>query len=174
LASGRKLEVNAMCASVDEQRCSGCRVCGQVCPYRAITHDEGSGRAEVNALLCHGCGTCVAACPANALSANHFTNDQIPGARFSPYGPSILNWLPLPNVSGNPNFNYQSQAANSSPSFDQVYRGDYNINDKWRLFVRGLDSKCFFKALPGGLVLTQRAQRATAIVESVGILRLQQ
>ena len=70
-----------------------------------------------------------------------FNNNQVPASRFSPYGPSILNWLPLPNVAGNPNYNYQSQAANSSPSFDQVYRGDYNINDKWRLFVRGLDSR---------------------------------
>ena len=70
-----------------------------------------------------------------------FPNNQIPVSRFSPYGPSILNWLPLPNVSGNLNYNYQSQAANSSPSFDQVYRADYNLNEKWRLFVRGLDSK---------------------------------
>ena len=70
-----------------------------------------------------------------------FTNNQIPKDRFNQYGPSVLNWLPLPNISGQPNYNYQSQAANSSPSFDQVYRADYNINDKWRLFVRGLDSK---------------------------------
>jgi Carboxypeptidase regulatory-like domain/TonB-dependent Receptor Plug Domain len=70
-----------------------------------------------------------------------FTGNQVPKDRFNQYGPSVLNWLPLPNVTGQPNYNYQSQAANSSPSFDQVYRADYNISEKWRLFVRGLNSK---------------------------------
>lgn len=70
-----------------------------------------------------------------------FPGNQIPKERFNQYGPSVLNWLPLPNVFGQPSFNYQSQAANADPSFDQVYRADYNINDRWRLFVRGLDSK---------------------------------
>jgi hypothetical protein len=83
--------------------------------------------------------------PATRTAANPqgspFTGNQIPNQRFNQYGPSVLNWLPLPNVFGQPNYNYQSQVANSSPSFDQVYRADYNINDKWRLFVRGLDSK---------------------------------
>ncbi len=83
--------------------------------------------------------------PANRSAANPqgtpFSSNQVPSARFNQYGPSVLNWLPLPNVSGQPNYNYQSQAANSSPSFDQVYRADYNITDKWRLFVRGLNSK---------------------------------
>ena len=82
--------------------------------------------------------------PANRTPANPqgtpFPGNQIPASRFSPYGPEVLNWLPLPNVFGNPNFNYQSQVASSLPSFDQVYRVDYNISDKWRLFVRGLDS----------------------------------
>ncbi len=75
------------------------------------------------------------------LSGAPFPGNQIPASRFSPYGPEVLNWLPLPNVSGNPNYNYQSQAANADPSFDQIYRVDYNITDRWRLFVRGLDSQ---------------------------------
>ena len=70
-----------------------------------------------------------------------FAGNQVPASRFSPYGPQVLDWLPLPNVFGNPNFNYQSQVASSLPSFDQVYRVDYNINDRWRLFIRGLDSE---------------------------------
>jgi hypothetical protein len=47
----------------------------------------------------------------------------------------------MPNTFGQPLYNYQSQIASSLPSFDQVYRADYNINAKWRLFVRALDSK---------------------------------
>src|SRR5690348_11893376 len=59
----------------------------------------------------------------------------------SPYGPSILNWLPLPNTFGQPSYNYQSQVPSAQPSYDQIYRVDYNLNDKWRFFVRGLDNK---------------------------------
>jgi hypothetical protein len=65
-----------------------------------------------------------------------FLGNKIPQDRFSPYGPQILNWLPLPNVFGNPQYNYESQVAQELPSFDQVYRFDYNISDKWRAYVR--------------------------------------
>ncbi len=70
-----------------------------------------------------------------------FQGNLIPPTRFSPYGPSILNWLPLPNTFGQPSYNYQSQVPSSQPSYDQIYRVDYNLSDKWRIFVRGLDSK---------------------------------
>lgn len=70
-----------------------------------------------------------------------FPQNRIPATRFNEYGPSVLNWLPLPNVVGQPNYNYQSQAANQSPSYDQIYRVDYNITDKWRLFSRLVKSQ---------------------------------
>ena len=69
-----------------------------------------------------------------------FPGNIIPSNRFSPYGPSVLNWLPMPNVSGNPQYNYESQAANEDPSFDEVYRGDYNISNRWKAFVRVIRS----------------------------------
>jgi len=77
LPEGRKLQVEPITASVDEARCSGCKVCGTVCPYKAISHTSEKGTAEINALLCHGCGTCVAACPAGVIAGNHFTNAQL-------------------------------------------------------------------------------------------------
>lgn len=77
LATGKKLVMEPIVATVDEKRCSGCRVCGAVCPYKAISYDPEKETSSVNALLCHGCGTCVAACPAGVIQGNHFTNDQI-------------------------------------------------------------------------------------------------
>lgn len=77
LVPGRKLELEAVYAVVDEDRCSGCRSCVEVCPYRAITYSEEKEVVAVNPALCLGCGTCVAACPANALTGRHFTNEQI-------------------------------------------------------------------------------------------------
>jgi heterodisulfide reductase subunit A len=77
LADGKKLDIEPITASVDEERCSGCRTCRSVCPYKAISYPAETERARVNALLCQGCGTCVAACPAGAIRGNHFTNEQI-------------------------------------------------------------------------------------------------
>jgi heterodisulfide reductase subunit A len=77
LVRGRKLEISPVRATVDEARCSGCRVCGSVCPYKAISFDSEKKVSVVNEVLCQGCGTCVAACPAGSMVGNHFTNDQI-------------------------------------------------------------------------------------------------
>ena len=75
------------------------------------------------------------------LTGQPFFGNKIPQDRFSPYGPSVLNWLPLPNTFGNPTYNYETQVASDKPSFDQVYRFDYNISNKWRAFVRVLRDK---------------------------------
>ncbi|MBZ5723951.1 MAG: CoB--CoM heterodisulfide reductase iron-sulfur subunit A family protein [Acidobacteriia bacterium] len=77
LAEGRKLTIDPITAAVNELACSGCRVCGSVCPYKAISFPPDKQVASVNALLCHGCGTCGAACPAAAIQAHHFASPQI-------------------------------------------------------------------------------------------------
>lgn len=77
LVAGRKLELQPIIAVVDSNRCSGCRVCISVCPYKAISFDAEKKVALVNDVLCQGCGTCVAACPSDAIKGNHFTNEEI-------------------------------------------------------------------------------------------------
>jgi Carboxypeptidase regulatory-like domain/TonB-dependent Receptor Plug Domain len=74
------------------------------------------------------------------LTGQPFDQNKIPSTRFSPLGPQVLNWLPLPNVTGQLTYNYESQVASELPSFDQLYRVDYNINSKWRAYVRVIDS----------------------------------
>ncbi len=64
-------------ASVDENKCSGCRICNNLCPFNAIIFHEDRMVTEVNPALCQGCGTCVAACPAGAISGSGFSNEQI-------------------------------------------------------------------------------------------------
>ncbi len=64
-------------ASVDENKCSGCRICNNLCPYNAITFHEDRMVTEINPALCQGCGTCVAACPAGAISGTGFSNEQV-------------------------------------------------------------------------------------------------
>jgi len=77
LVPGRQLAIEPVTAAVDARRCSGCRTCISVCPYKAITFDTAADAAAVNRVLCLGCGTCVAACPNAAIKGNHFTNEEI-------------------------------------------------------------------------------------------------
>ncbi len=64
-------------ASVDEAKCSGCRICNTMCPFNAILFHEDRMVSEVNPALCQGCGTCIATCPAGAISGTGFSNEQI-------------------------------------------------------------------------------------------------
>jgi heterodisulfide reductase subunit A len=77
LQPGRKIEIEPITAEVDENRCSGCRLCLSVCPYHAVSFDTEHNVSGVNAVLCHGCGTCVTACPAEAITGHGFTSQQI-------------------------------------------------------------------------------------------------
>jgi len=72
-----KIEIEAATAEIDEEKCSGCRICNNLCPYLAIRFDEEKKVSNINEALCKGCGTCVAACPSNAIKAKHFDNRQI-------------------------------------------------------------------------------------------------
>ena len=69
--------IEPITASIDEERCSGCRICNGLCPYSAIEFDQEKQVSRVNTPLCKGCGTCVAACPAGVVSGAHFTDEQI-------------------------------------------------------------------------------------------------
>ncbi len=77
LVAGKKLSIDPISAAVEQERCSGCKVCIGVCPYKAISFDEEKEASIVNELLCQGCGTCAAACPSSAIKANGFTNEEI-------------------------------------------------------------------------------------------------
>jgi heterodisulfide reductase subunit A len=64
-------------AVVDEDLCSGCKICISACPYDAREFDEEKNIVRVNELLCEGCGACVAACPSGATQQKNITDDQI-------------------------------------------------------------------------------------------------
>jgi heterodisulfide reductase subunit A2 len=72
-----KIEVDAVYAEVDETRCSGCRMCNELCPYSAIEFDEEKRRSKVISAVCKACGCCVASCPSGAIKGRHFTDQQI-------------------------------------------------------------------------------------------------
>ena len=75
--SAGAIEIEAATAAIDEELCSGCKICEDLCPYKAISFDEEKEVCRVNEALCKGCGTCVAACPSGAITGKHFTAEQI-------------------------------------------------------------------------------------------------
>ncbi len=72
-----KVMIEPVVASIDEESCSGCRICNTMCPYNAIEFDPVKKTSRVLTALCKGCGTCVACCPAGVITGAHFNNDQI-------------------------------------------------------------------------------------------------
>ncbi len=54
-----------MPAKIDEETCSACGACAEVCPADAITVEDS---AKVDAELCTECGACVEECPLEAIT----------------------------------------------------------------------------------------------------------
>ncbi len=77
--SKKTMEMEGTIASVDEDLCSGCRVCENLCAYKAIEIQNKNGKpmAHVLEAVCKGCGTCGAACPTKAITMGHFTTEEI-------------------------------------------------------------------------------------------------
>jgi heterodisulfide reductase subunit A len=79
ILSKRTLETEGIVANVDEDLCSGCRICEYLCPYGAIEMKDKEGKtiAHVIEALCKGCGVCGTACPTKAIALGHFTTEEI-------------------------------------------------------------------------------------------------
>jgi heterodisulfide reductase subunit A len=77
ILSQEELEIDPLIAMVDEDVCTGCGICVEICPYEARTLNERKRIAEVNDALCTGCGGCIAACPSNASIHKNFTKKQL-------------------------------------------------------------------------------------------------
>ncbi len=77
LIPGEKLEIEAVTAQIDNDLCSACKVCVDLCVYRAISSDDSTKKVLINEILCRGCGVCAAVCPSGAITAKHFSNAQI-------------------------------------------------------------------------------------------------
>ncbi len=72
-----ELALEPVRASIIEEKCSGCRICNDLCPFSAISFVEEKKVSAINPALCQGCGTCVAACPSGAIEGTQFSSEQI-------------------------------------------------------------------------------------------------
>ncbi|MFP4459072.1 MAG: FAD-dependent oxidoreductase [Candidatus Zixiibacteriota bacterium] len=72
-----QIESEGAICEVDQELCSSCEVCVNVCAYSAAYIDEETGKASIREALCKGCGACAASCRSGAIDLKGFTNQQI-------------------------------------------------------------------------------------------------
>ena len=73
------VELEPYFAQCIEEKCAGCGMCVNLCPYTALALIEKDGRKvmQVTEAKCKGCGTCGGFCPGGAIWMNHFATPQI-------------------------------------------------------------------------------------------------
>ncbi len=77
LVPGRMLLLEPAAVQIDEDLCSGCRTCMNVCEFGAISYNKELHVSAVNPLLCTACGICAAACPGGAAMAPYYSDRAI-------------------------------------------------------------------------------------------------
>ena len=86
LLAKQNISLSGIKAEVHPDKCDGCALCIDVCPYHAITlievtdedkNKEPSLSIAINTTLCTGCGICQGTCPKRGVSVAGFTFEQI-------------------------------------------------------------------------------------------------
>jgi heterodisulfide reductase subunit A len=77
--ANRTMALDATKSQVDQDKCDGCALCLDVCPYQALTlvGVNGSRRIEVSTAKCKGCGLCASTCPKDGISVAGFSYSQV-------------------------------------------------------------------------------------------------
>jgi heterodisulfide reductase subunit A len=71
--------VEPLVARINEDICSGCKVCESACSYNAIRVEKVGDKelAKVTEGLCRGCGICSSVCPMDAIKMPNYSDKQI-------------------------------------------------------------------------------------------------
>ncbi len=77
-----------MAVKVDENKCTGCGICIDVCPVGAITVDD---VAKIDSETCTGCCACINECPNNAI----FRESKGAESSFRKYDSSLSSRMPI-------------------------------------------------------------------------------
>ncbi|RJQ80910.1 MAG: CoB--CoM heterodisulfide reductase iron-sulfur subunit A family protein [Desulfobacteraceae bacterium] len=70
------INLGAVVARVDSQKCATCLACVRACPYHVPFINENRS-SEIDPAKCHGCGICAAECPAKAIQLSRFEDEPI-------------------------------------------------------------------------------------------------
>ena len=75
-----KVHISPLISQINQEKCIGCGLCVELCPFGAIVPEEiseGVVRAKNVPASCKGCGICAASCPQRAIDMLHFRDAQI-------------------------------------------------------------------------------------------------
>ena len=75
-----KVQISPMISQIDQDKCIGCGLCVELCPFGAIVPEqvsEGVVKAQNVPASCKGCGICAASCPQRAIDMLNFRDAQI-------------------------------------------------------------------------------------------------
>jgi hypothetical protein len=75
--------------------------------------------------------------PIDPTTGQRFLNDVIPSNRINPIGQTLMSLYPLPNVTDNGSWNYETLRLLKIPNFQHVFRVDDKLTDKDTIYVRG-------------------------------------
>jgi hypothetical protein len=65
----------------------------------------------------------------------NFPGNIVPANRINPNGRALLNLMPLPDIQGNVNFNYQRQETAENPKLNNILRIDWRPSSKDSLYA---------------------------------------
>jgi len=73
------LIVEPLVAEIDNNSCTWCGACQDICEFDAIKRIEFEGKevAEINFSVCKGCGHCLPVCESNAIQLKNFSDDEM-------------------------------------------------------------------------------------------------
>ena len=73
------VSIDPVIANINNDLCTWCGKCAEVCEYTAIREIENGDKhiAAVNKAICTGCGICAPICPVNAIEIAQFTDLEI-------------------------------------------------------------------------------------------------
>jgi heterodisulfide reductase subunit A len=71
--------VEPLVAKVNEDLCSGCRICESACGFHAVNFEKIGEKsvAKIAEGLCRGCGICGSACPMDAITMPNYSDGQM-------------------------------------------------------------------------------------------------
>jgi heterodisulfide reductase subunit A2 len=70
------INLGAVVAHVEAEKCATCLACVRACPYHVPFINE-NRYSEIDPAKCHGCGICAAECPAKAIQLARFEDEPI-------------------------------------------------------------------------------------------------
>ena len=78
-----KVQISPLISQIDQDKCIGCGLCVELCPFGAIVPEqisEGIVKAKNVPASCKGCGICAASCPQRAIDMLNYRDVQIEAA----------------------------------------------------------------------------------------------